>query len=762
MKKEKSKVVYRDIELLDELSSGNMSTKDFVENEKALEVLSAALDNLIRKKIGYLLISMTINQKTNIILITKTEVNDITRYNIDSWIKSESLQKNMQVVVHEESNEDIEAYLRETPGSIGQDEAKASIIKESLTGYSINKRELEDLIKFIKTNSVDFIPKEDIPQEISEYFNIISKTKSESILNIENTVNSFCNRLECEKLDVNLSMRIDLNNMFIGKIDEVREINNIRYTKVNMFVKRNEVIQKITLVTRKYPMQWGNLNFKLLDNVYTAKVRNMDDSRDFIDKIPYNLIDKGRYILAIRYCNDWGIFVSEDPRNDANANKYMLDHIVKEIDSECRKNLDFSGTVIRDGNKLYNIYKYEDSEERTEPIASLKAIKKMVDEYNYIDKKKKATGQDINISDNIKYNHKEGKVTYNDFSIAINDEIIKKTIYDKFEDYLVKFYRGEITEEKIINEIIDNIFKSIKYRISSYKSESNITITFNDKATINLTQRLSGNKSKLTYLNGIRFNLNEVIVMLKEMTCYRNQEEADNFIKMIGKIGLSTYIAVTTGYEVNSGDKTRLFKFRKEKGRSKYTLLLDTIDLKINSKKLISLLYSNFIENDLRLINNSRLNQCIEANTSSSMDYLKYKYLIDSAYTAFKDRSREFMEKKMLDIGATHVQYLNKKSHKKLEGVLVTGQSGNNYVIAYNNKESFVFMNPTLTKDFYEDGKYICMVDQSNIKSNIGYDTVISKMISLKNDSIIAKQIYNLKDQLDIKDLEGERENDKD
>jgi hypothetical protein len=85
-----------------------------------------------------------------------------------------------------------------------------------------------------------------------------------------------------------------------------------------------------------------------------------------------------------------------------------------------------------------------------------------------------------------------------------------------------------------------------------------------------------------------------------------------------------------------------------------------------------------------------------------------------------------------------------------LEAVKLTGLSGNEYIVAFDSKDSFVFVGPQKKEEneYYSDGKYICMVDQSNIKSNIGYDTVISKLMALRNDSLIAGTIYNLDEEL--------------
>lgn len=275
----------------------------------------------------------------------------------------------------------------------------------------------------------------------------------------------------------------------------------------------------------------------------------------------------------------------------------------------------------------------------------------------------------------------------------------------------------------------------------------------NNSIDLKIEGKLSSNSVLLMYLNDQRFNKNEILEVIREITCYRSQQEADTFIKNIGRLGLSVYIGITSGYEVEypktryHNKYNRIFRFRKLKGRSNYELILDNTNIPLKGKKLISILYKAFNNEYVHNFHN-KIDNYIFDTCDNTGNYLQYKFLIDSSYTKFKDKAKAFLDKKVEDTQSEYVKYFNKKSRKTMEAIKVTGLSGNIYIIAYNENDSFVFLNPVRKDDVYEDGKYICMIDQSNIKSNIGFDTVVSKLMSLKNDSSIAHTIYNLEEEL--------------
>jgi len=476
-------------------------------------------------------------------------------------------------------------------------------------------------------------------------------------------------------------------------------------------------------------------------------------------RIPYNLIDKDRLILACRTKKfEWNIFVSPDPKVDVNYKETFEKDINDYLKRTCNKLDGTDTTYIYDeavqGLLYYSTFitnaKHSNANIKGIPLY-LKAMKDMLDEYNYVIKKNKATGSDVTITDNIKYNHEKGRISYNDFSIEIDDEMLKADLYETFNAHLIKYYRNESTEQEILDNITYTVFISLQRRINNNRSNFSITIKINDVVEINLKARKSEkNGAIFYYLNNKRFNKNEIITLLREMTCYRNATEATAFISNISRLGLAVYIGITTGYEVKiSKDKNQVFKFRKLKGRANYQLILDGTDVPIKGKKLITLLYNDFIGEYVNNFKN-KIPEYIYECTGSAVEYLKYKALIDSSYEAFKEKSHEFLRKKIKDMDAKETKYYNKKARKVFDAIYVEGTSKNKYIIAYDTKNSYVFMAPEYdeAEKRYGEGKYICMIDQSNIKSNISYDTVIAKLMALKNDSSIAHTIYNLEEEL--------------
>jgi histone H3/H4 len=527
-------------------------------------------------------------------------------------------------------------------------------------------------------------------------------------------------------------------------------------------MKEATTVQEKTLVgTAKAGVIGDKINLSNLADIWIAETRPNsyydDTPLENFNRIPYNHIDEGRYVVGIpRASGAYDIIIAGDPRIDKDCKENLCKVLERYAETIAKNLTKLTGTTIKD-NK--NTMRYEDFEssvtkesQDVKPLQiRLKALKKMVDEYQYIVKKQEAVGTDVKISDKVVYNHKEGKVSYNDFSIAINDEMLKGRLFQAFEKYLVTYYRGETTEETILNDILDKIFEELKARVNSFSSENTtIKIVLNECITVDLEIKTSKNKSKLLYLNGQRFNKNEVLTVLREITCYRNQEEANRFISNIGKLGLSVYIGITTGYEATIDGNKKLFRFKKLKGRSNYTLLLDTIEIGIKGKDLINTLFSQFIGDRVPDFQ-GKVPKLIFESVESSADYVKYKFLIDTAYEAFKARSEEFLKKKVSDVGGEFCKYFNTNGKRIMSAISLTGMSGRKYIIAYDAKNSYVFLDPQVKqgeKNTYEEGKYVCMIDQSNIKSNIGYDTVISKLLALKNDSVIARNIYNLEEEI--------------
>ena len=788
---------YETISLLDRILGFKLDSQEFITNEKIISKIGTEVDRLNSIKEGYTLFSVTKDLDRNLILILKKD----SSYILYSWKLKESIEKKIDVEVHETSTSNALFEFIHSNHYTAREIIVSSCIVETMNGFNINISAGKVFSDFRNSGKIDstsrslltdklFVDPIKIARKTILHLNAYVKKQVE-------VVNNFIKKYDeipfIIRQDPN---KINTNNMLIAEIKTVKEIGGKRHHAIE-WVNLDKI--STNLSTGKYISSChptttsSNVNIIQFKScyVFTTSTRYESSRTVFnttnFERLPYNLIDEGRILIAYRVGEfDWRCIISPDPKVDSNFKETLEENLKDLISQEFDHSFDISQSYIQlndSGHMFYNTYldkkndTYEDEEEKFNRInkecinpmqLKLKTIKKMCDEYNYLVKKKKAIGEDITVTDKIKYNHSEGKISYNDFSIAINDDYIKAKLYETFQEKLIEYYRNETSEQVILDSLINKIFNALGQRLDTKQTDTiDIPIKLNEVIDLKITGKPSIRRKKteneteghiisvgkMFYINDQRFNKNELLVVLKEITCYRNQEEADAFINNIGRLGLSVYIGITTGYEVNTSNivekpQNRIFKFKKLKGRSNYQLLLDNTSISIKSKKLISLLYENFIGDNPPNFNN-KIPQYIFDSCESTIEYLKYKVLIDSTYEKYKDNAKAFLNKKVEDLGGKHATYFSKKSRKKLDAVYLTGSSGRNYIVAYDSKDSFVFMDPEAGEDgIYQEGKYICMIDQSNIKSNISFDTVVSKLMALKNDSSIAHTIYNLQEEL--------------
>lgn len=788
MQFQKRDTVYSDMQLLNALLDFKLNSEEFMKNEKVVETISSVVDKLKKKDKGYILFSAVHGLQRKLILVT---CSGLTSYKIYTWTAKEQIEKPFEATIHEENTRlDIETLVEEKCYDYSyaqRDEMIQAMLVESLTGYSINKDKGIEFMQFRDSDGQSAIHqsgdlvKDPFYNEMITLGRKFTSTMSQSMKGMENKIKAYAEKLSCE----DLNLQVDHSNiwpdrMFLGKIVDVREMNNRRYYQVKYLRYRRQtsplevgtVVGAVTAGTTSKDM-----NLNALGKCYLVENRDYHSNYDQYDaedlrRIPYNMVDEGRLLIGFRRSsNSWNLVVGPDPKVFSDADAQTENETSNLLDRFATLSTDLRQTKISSESGETSFYvPFEQQSRKDNPHLSplalrMKSLKKMVDEHNYLVKKKAAIGSDVFITDKIKYNHAEGKIAYNDFSIAVDDELIKARLFQHFDAYLVSYYRGDKTEQAILDSLLDTTFDTVADRVqANHKGDFTINMKVNDTIDLAIEGRVSKNKALLLYLNGQRFNKNELLEVVREITCYRSQEEANRFITNIGRLGLSVYIGITTGYEVeyplergqDEDDRVRrIFKFRKLKGRSNYELILDTTHIPLRGKKLITILYQNF--NKERVPDfHGKIDRFIFDSCENSLNYLKYRFLIDSSYEAFKDKAREFLDKKVADTESEYVNYFNKKSRKNMEGIKITGTSGNTYVVAYDSNDSFVFIDPVKVEgktqdnglDIYQEGKYICMIDQSNIKSNIGYDTVVSKLLALKNDSSIAHTIYNLEEEI--------------
>lgn len=774
--------IYRDRDLFDYIIFGELSPEEYMNSEKIINEIGSTIDRIQKLNSGYCLMTVDIKKNHNIMLIV---INDYattyssSKYKVYKLTERSDIENPVSFKLEEIDNEEnLSKFIYEASKKrvaynymVSEEQIVSMIVTETLDGYKINKSLVEEFHNQVKrfqpgVNGTTSVPTEDVEYEhrlIKEAGDQLEGTLS----NIHNRISKLLERIDDDSKVINLVYPImghprnyiqarvgygPESTVVVTHINDVRRIGNERVAFItNYRYGGNKSLDKWCNVIRYNPTTHQGVATNK-DTHYVCE-HGKRSTETTLTSIPYNYIDKGRYVVSIGNSNEFKMSViSNDPKIDSDFKEHLIQGMKSEVDSLVKENIQRGETKVVDHETETSLYLANFIPGNgTRPLRDiLSATKAMADEFMYVVKRHKAEGSDIKITDNIMYNHAEGKISYNDFSISIDNEAVKGYVHDCAKNKMREFFRNEKTEQQVIDDLLQKFFSKLDTQMMGYSQSGTrvINVVLND--VVNVKIEANKGKNNFTYINEQRFNKNEVLVIIKEITCYRSQETADAFIRNVGKLGLSVYIGITSGYMFNE----RMYRFKKEKGRSNYKLLIDDIRIDISGKQILNKLYEFVQLSASSYHTTSEMQNIIDDIIFKSIgfgtDYIKYRFLINASYKAFMKKSKEFLEKKIKDVEGTHVKYHDTNRKTILEGIRIKGSSGNWYIIAYDSKESFVFMNPDEHEDgdSYKDGTYICMIDQSNIKTNIGYDTVVSKMLSLKNDSMIASQIYNLEEEL--------------
>lgn len=561
----------------------------------------------------------------------------------------------------------------------------------------------------------------------------------------------------------------------LNKIQNVRRLNNTRVAdvcQVKGYLSNTGELAFYDCGSYQIMINVGSDSLVNIDNKgYSAKgyIYEQYNSRDISSRfvgVPFNYVDEGRMFIEIFSQNrEYQRIYSNDPAIDAEYETKFKELIVSMFNAQltnikiCDYKIDqtkyslFSGIKNIEGDKQ----------------SILKELKSSFDEFTYLYKRDRITDESIKITDKIEYNPKIGKIKIDNFMIETIDPIISSGLINDIKYFVKQFFDRELNEQQIIDKLLAKYFDLVGRSIERKKpmntpydlkddavkteqwvqKNKHINIKLND--IVNLTIKCGIGGNSFCYINDTRFNINEIVPVFKEIICYQNQQTSDQFVEMVGKLGLSTFIGITSGYVVGS----RIYKFKKTKGRSNYELMIGDVVIKLQGKDVINHLYkSSLAALDAKATNTIAENKVFDCIIDYE-DYIKFKFLINKSYDEYIKKSHQFLIEKVEESGATIVEYIDKHRGVKKDAVYLSGLSGNKYAIVYDSNESFIFMNPqthtssTDEKEVLTEGNYICMIDQSSVKSKIGYDTVISKLFALKNDSIVAQNIYNLKDELE-------------
>jgi hypothetical protein len=248
-----------------------------------------------------------------------------------------------------------------------------------------------------------------------------------------------------------------------------------------MFNRLNDSsVTSITIVeSRNAGTKSDTFNIKPIGNLTIAEVREYytEGIKSSMGRLPYEFIDEGRILVGINRGSHWNLIIGPDQKSQEEDATINLKRILEQyIDTVLKKSVVVSAS-IKDNNQTYQLDTYEEviaKEQRDiKPIQlKLKALKRMIEEYQYIGKKEKAKGQDVTVTDKIKYNHNRGEVAYNDFRFAVDDEMIKNSFINMFNHYIKEYYRNVLSEEQILTDILAKIFDSIKARLNSYSRDN--------------------------------------------------------------------------------------------------------------------------------------------------------------------------------------------------------------------------------------------------------------------------------------------------
>ena len=772
-----------DKELYDALFFNHLNLNEITNNDTIIDAFTKDIDALLNKKEGFALFTVDVKKKSHVILLVVTLLHGSSR--TSGYITTEDkdidvgttykLEQTKDISLWRTIKDSVNAYRR-----ITENDVVDMLLQKTLIGYRVNTSKLDSTLQLLEaynditevtvernytnTNDLMFNYNDMYTTSFKNVKNIVDKAEERYDFKLEGSV--FCNSIRPIPNSQQSGYYYNDATFTVAHIDSVMKIGNIRFAMYTTTTALTDKSYKISKFVIKYSPTMSSSDSATIK--YKTKsflingISGINHMSSILERIPYNYIDKDRTIVAYgdsrRYHH---VVVSEDPM----INEYDLDEII----NSSLKYLMLENITL-DSLRLYTNEAKTNSLDVASYLSTgsyntfankktlMKALKSLNDEYKYLYKKVKADGEDIKITDSILYTHDTGQIEYNDFAFAIDDERVKDILGRNAKNSVISYYRKEKTEEEVINLLTEVMYAKLADIISYVSEKITINITFNK--TVKVKLEFYRNESSMTYINDCRINKNEIINLLREVSCYTSQASADKFIRNITKRGLSVFIGLSSGFFLDK----KFFKFKTTDKNGIYNMNIDGVDIKIKGKKVFNTLYNICILNNRttsRGVSNVEfVNNHIYKNAISKFDYIKYKIMIDKSYQLFIDKSRGFLDKKVSELGAEHVMYYDENQGKNYAGINVTGTSGKTYTIAYDLKESFVFMdseddgvaeqyadNEPKRKQ-YKNGTYICMIDQSKMKASVGFDTVVSKLLSLKNDSVIASTIYNLEDEL--------------
>jgi hypothetical protein len=527
---------------------------------------------------------------------------------------------------------------------------------------------------------------------------------------------------------------------------------------------------------------------EITEGDYTYRILTSQDDRNYTPRIRviarndeplYDYLDKGFFLMTIQKEKDNGLkeptFVVSDSYDVNTAHVFMMCKIQHNLTD-----------LLKDG---CFISKYEAE------LTKLKMLKKLTPEAKQLYLKNvKAVDEDYRKNTTLVV---VGKL--------MSGEIERTTIRDiTFSKTLAKYENTEIEADDLlallsekldfngefdIYAVIQNYANHIQGRLCSkiwhdhelndieqgnneLKKKALPSFKIND-ITITASVGYKGQR----YLNDIRINMDEVAQAIYRASCYRSAEDYDLFLKSISRMSIKRHDIIANGLQVKihagmTNDEYRneipgvnapALKFVIDKDDKRIKLYIDaerqvavnlgdlikkvkTINTRTNNRGYTAAGYNYWknrdhlwaaeqlaqalIETTTFTVNTTKEDGTVEEKKTvliSKEDVTKLLQVVEEQSKAKIERSKQFLDTAVKLTGAEQIEFMGQKAYK-VRGSL------REYAVVVSNAKVYD----------YETKQYRCIVNDRHYKG-AGYDDIASRLLALKNDSVMQDQIGTLR-----------------
>jgi hypothetical protein len=294
---------------------------------------------------------------------------------------------------------------------------------------------------------------------------------------------------------------------------------------------------------------------------------------------------------------------------------------------------------------------------------------------------------------------------------------------------------------------------------------------------INITPSVSYSGQR--YLNGIRINMDEIAQAIYRASCYRSAEDYELFLKSISRMSIKRHDIIANGLQVKIHAGMTNDEYRNETPGVNAPSLKFVVDreskrikLYVDADRQVAVRLGDLIKR-IKSINSRTNNRSytepglyhyrnrdnlwaaeklaealIEFTTFpvkitkedgtveeknqvliTKEDVTKLLKVVEEQSRAKIERSKQFLDTAIKLTGAYEIEFLGQKAYK-VKGSL------REYAVVISNAKVYD----------YDTKQYRCIVNDRHYKG-AGYDDIASRLLALKNDSVMQDQIGTLRGQ---------------